>query len=89
MVGINSTCHKANRKILDQLHGEVIECKSHDECVDNMYRAMFDSDYLHCLESSGLPSHDVGLKRDAVIVLIRNLNISGGHCNGSRYIFWK
>ena len=52
MLGINLTCRKANRKILDQLPGEVIECKSHDECVDDEFRAMFDSDYLCRLESS-------------------------------------
>ena len=65
--------------------GEFIECKSHDECVDDEHRAMFDSDYLHRLESSGLPSHNICLKRHAVIVLMRNLDVAGGHCNGTRY----
>lgn len=35
MAGINRICCEANRKILDQHPGEVIECKSHDEYVDD------------------------------------------------------
>ena len=70
--------------MLDQLPGEVIECKSHDKCVDDEHRAMFDSDYLHRLESFELPSHNISLKRHAVIVLMRNLDVAGGHCNGTR-----
>ena len=46
---------------------------------------MFNSDYLHCLESSGLSSHNISLKKYAVIVLMRNLDVTGGHCNGTRY----
>ena len=46
---------------------------------------MFDSDYLHCLESSGLTSQNIILKRHAVIVIVSNLYIAGGHLNGKRH----
>ena len=45
---------------------------------------MFDSNYLHRLESSGLLSHDVSLKRYAVIVIIHYLDIAEGYCNSTR-----
>lgn len=49
--------------------------KNHNECVDNKNRAMFDSYYINRIESSGFPSHNFFKKRNAVIVLIINLNI--------------
>ena len=85
MTGISLKCRKANRKMSHQLFREVIEWKSHDECVCDDHRDMFDSDYLHRLESSGLPSQNISLKRCTVIILMRNLDISVGYRNSTRY----
>ena len=35
---------------------------------------------------SGLPPHRLPLKKGACIILIKNLDIRNGHCNGTRYI---
>ena len=43
-------------------------------------------EYINSLEDSGISSHRLILKKNAVVMLLRNLNISGGLCNGTRLI---
>ena len=38
------------------------------------------------INSSGLPPHKLTLKKEVCIILICNLDIAKGHCNGTRYI---
>jgi len=33
---------------------------------------------------SGMPPHELTLKEGAVAILLRNLNVAQGHCNGTR-----
>ena len=48
---------------------------------------MFDLDYLNRIDSSGLPSHNIVLKINSVIVLMRNLDITGRQFNDTKHIF--
>ena len=50
---------------------------------------MLNSDYLNCVDSSGLPSHNIILKRHTVIVFMCNLDVTGGNCNSTRHIVLK
>ncbi|KYN16225.1 DNA repair and recombination protein pif1, mitochondrial [Trachymyrmex cornetzi] len=43
-------------------------------------------EYLNTLSPSSLPSHELRLKPNCVIMLIRNLSINEGLCNGTRLI---
>ncbi len=43
-------------------------------------------DFLNSLSLSGLPQHQLVLKLGCPISLMRNLDPTVGHCNGSRYI---
>ena len=45
-----------------------------------------DSDFLNKINASGIPPHRLALKVGACNILIRNLSIKDGHCNGTRYI---
>ena len=85
--GLNRTHREANRKTSKKLPGKVIEYKSHDECIDDEHRAIFDSDYLNRIESSRLKSHNITLKRHTLILIILNLHVIGGHYNGTKYVF--
>ncbi|KAL3633826.1 hypothetical protein CASFOL_022588 [Castilleja foliolosa] len=57
----------------------------HSGCHSDL-EAMFPQEYLNQLTFSGIPSHQVSLKINTPIILIRNLNQSLGLCNGTRLI---
>ena len=44
----------------------------------------FPVDFLNTVEGYGLPPHHLRLKIGSIIMLIRNLNIKSGLCNGTR-----
>ena len=47
---------------------------------------LYPTEYLNTLRFPGLPPHDLFLKIGAPIMLLRNLNLAGGLCNGTRMI---
>ena len=47
---------------------------------------MYDNEFLNRVNVSGLPPHCLPLKEGACIILIRNLDVKKGDCNGTRYI---
>ena len=72
--------------MIARLPGEMLLSKSIDSCVEDDDVAKYDSDYLNKINASGIPPHRLALKVGACIILIRNLSISDGHCNGTRCI---
>jgi len=47
------------------------------------------SEFLNTINSSGLPNHKITLKVGVPIMLLRNLDITAGLCNGTRLIVTK
>ena len=47
---------------------------------------MFPTEFLNTIELQGIPPHWLELKPGSVIILLRNLNPSEGHVNGTRYV---
>ena len=43
-------------------------------------------EFLHSLTPSGIPLHELELKVGCPIMLLRNLDVKGGLCNGTRLI---
>nr|GEV35232.1 DNA helicase [Tanacetum cinerariifolium] len=47
---------------------------------------LYPNEYLNSLKFAGLPPHRLELKVGMPIILLRNLNLTGGLCNGTRLI---
>ncbi|GJX72168.1 DNA helicase [Tanacetum coccineum] len=47
---------------------------------------LYPTEYLNTLKFAGLPPHSLELKVGEPIILLRNLNLTGGLCNGTRMI---
>ena len=47
---------------------------------------LYPPEYLNTLKFQGLPPHDLTLKIGTPIMLLRNVNLGGGLCNGTRLI---
>jgi len=76
----------ANEQVLLSLPTPSVHCYSLDTVLDADQAAAFPTEFLNTIEYSGLPQNHLHLKKGAVIVLLRNLDIKRGHCNGTRYI---
>nr|GEV80540.1 DNA helicase [Tanacetum cinerariifolium] len=49
-------------------------------------KLLYPAEYLNSLNFAGFPPHRLELKVGALIILLQNINISGGLCNGTRLI---
>ncbi|XP_029641348.2 uncharacterized protein LOC115216287 [Octopus sinensis] len=54
------------------------------DTVDN--EIQYRIEFTNKLTASGFPPHILKLKKKQCIVLLRNLDATKGHCNGTRYI---
>ena len=82
----NDTIQECNYEMIKRLPGEMIESYSIDSCVEENDQALYDAEFLNRINASGIAPHKLALKVGACIILIKNLNIRDGHCNGTRYI---
>ena len=58
---------------------------SSDTLIDGS-RIQFPEEFLNTLCTSGMPPHKLTLKNKCPVMLLRNLDPSKGHCNGTRYV---
>jgi hypothetical protein len=90
----NDEVRVINLKILDKLPGNIGECVSVDSAeflggddTDNENtRLQYQNEYLSTLTPSGFPPATLQLKVGCIVMLLRNLCISNGLCNGIRLV---
>ena len=84
MSSTNDTIQQCNYEMIEKIPGEMVISESIDICVEDDDVAKYESEILNKVNASGMPPHRLALKKGACIILIRNLSIKDGHCNGSR-----
>ena len=73
-----------NSAVLQRLPGEEVVLKSIDTTEEG--GADYPPEFLNSCELSGMPPHRLALKPGCMVVLLRNFNQRGGHCNGTKYV---
>ena len=43
----------------------------------------FTPEFLNSIDTADLPPHDLKIKKNTIVMLLRNLDISEGMCNGT------
>ena len=81
----NKTVDSLNAQLIDRMPGELHTLLSADT-VDNEHTHYVPQEYLNTLTPSGLPPHRLVLKVGMPIMLLRNLDMPIGLCNGARLI---
>ena len=83
---INDDSLSTSEKVLDRLPGDPVTYLSADdvECDNEHERLQYPIEFLNNQTPSGLPPHKLRLKIGAVVMLLRNLDLNRGLCNGTR-----
>ena len=74
-----------NALLIEQFPGDAVTYYSFDETIDKNEQAI-QEDFLNSFTPSGFPPHQLVLKENCPIILLRNINPSEGLCNGTRLI---
>ncbi|KAK0415561.1 hypothetical protein QR680_012002 [Steinernema hermaphroditum] len=80
----NQTSLRLSEKVLDKLPGQVHTFLSVDSAYQERSFASIDPETYHNQTPSGLPPHQLNLKIGCEVMLLRNLNVTLGLCNGTR-----
>lgn len=83
----NEDCFNINNKIVsDIIIGNSKTYYSVDSIIQSDHEQLYPTEFLNSLNPSGLPPHKLILKKNAIVMLIRNLDAKNGLVNGTRMI---
>jgi hypothetical protein len=87
----NETAYIINTKVLEMVEGELTAYASYDIAIPtgttgSEAEALYPPEYLNTFNLTGFPPHHLELKVGVPIMLLRNVNVAGGLCNGTRMI---
>ena len=84
----NAEALKINDYVLDKLPGHKVTYRSEDQVVveDPSDALNFPTEFLNKMTPSSLPPHELNLKEGCIVMLLRNLDVGRGLCNGTRLI---
>jgi hypothetical protein len=84
----NDTTMAINEQVLSKMPGAAREHLSIDtvEVEQGDHASNYPTEFLHSLTPAGCPPHRLKLKPGAIVMLLRNLHVKSGLCNGTRLI---
>ena len=84
----NRTMLEINDKILNRVQSQSFHRMSIDTAIVDSDNSpdMIPPELLHTLTPPGMPPHNLHLKVDGVYMLLRNMDIKQGLCNGTRFV---
>ena len=82
---MNDNALSMNDSVLKILPGKSVSCLSIDKpvCDTEEEADNYPVEFLNSLTASGMPPHNLILKEGAIVMLLRNLDIKKGLCNGT------
>ncbi|XP_027181779.1 ATP-dependent DNA helicase PIF1-like [Coffea eugenioides] len=78
----NDTVHEVNQILIQSFPGQETKYISFDQTLDPTKQADH-GDFLNSIQPPGLPPHELILKPMCPVILLRNLNLAPGLCNGT------
>lgn len=87
---LNSVCDEYNQRVMGLIPGDACTYTSVNRLVpDNSTSQLLEEmppEVMESVNPSGLPPHELKLKVGAVVIVMRNLNVSESLCNGTRLL---
>ncbi|XP_066910496.1 uncharacterized protein [Clytia hemisphaerica] len=82
----NEEALEINEQILQRQTGDVCSYFSFDSVVADTQEEvdLYPQEFLNSITPSGMPRHKLNLKVGSVVMLLRNLSLKDGLCNGTR-----
>ncbi|KAK9082218.1 hypothetical protein Syun_031310 [Stephania yunnanensis] len=74
-----------NQLFIEEFVGDMVKYYSFDQIIDNNEHSVTE-EILNSLVFNGIPPHELILKKNCLIMLLRNINPAEGLCNGTRLI---
>ncbi|CAA3030170.1 ATP-dependent DNA helicase PIF1-like, partial [Olea europaea subsp. europaea] len=81
----NEYVDQINNILLKDIPGKTFTYYSFDETLEETQQSIHE-DFLNTLTPNGIPPHELILKQNCPVMLLRNINPSEGLCNGTRLI---
>jgi ATP-dependent DNA helicase PIF1 len=82
---MNDYVDEINARMIDRFSGKAMVFYSFDS-VDDDERNNYPQDFLNSITPNGLPPHELRIKINCPLILLRNLDLHNGLCNGTRLV---
>ena len=65
------------------IHVYCADTVKNDDGTDNLYNNSYPTEFLNSININGIPLHKLELKERALVMLLRNIDVNSGLCNGT------
>jgi hypothetical protein len=91
LVPLNRNVDDMNNAIIDVLHLSANDITTYQsiDTVEETDSHLYPVEFLNSINIPDIPPHTIQLGVGMIIMLLRNLDLHNGDCNGSRYIITK